>query len=102
MNSKLPRQFNEFLDTLESRETPILNIEWSIGLCFWIILIFGILSYKKHRLIGLYPYIPILGIWVTMMVASPVFGEFRYVFGAFTCLPLFCLVPYLNLKIEKK
>lgn len=86
------------LTKLESRSTPILNIEWSIGLCFWIILIFGTITVKKNGLKGLYPFVAIFGIWLTMMVASPVFGEFRYVYGAYTCLPLLILCPYIIFK----
>ena len=82
---------------VESRYTPLFNIEWSIGLCFWIVLIFVWISIKRKK--SLYPYIPVFGIWVTMMIASPVFAEFRYVYGAFTCLPLLMLIPYINSKI---
>ena len=96
--SKTSDSVKNFLTDLESRSTPVLNIEWSIGLCFWIILIFGTISVKKNGLKGLYPFVAVFGIWLTMMVASPVFGEFRYVYGAYTCLPLLMLCPYLNLR----
>lgn len=100
--SKTPSMVKNVLTKVESRGAPILNIEWSIGLCFWIILIFGTLTVKKKSLKGLYPFVPILGIWLTMMIASPVFGEFRYVYGAFTCLPLLMLCPYINLRKQPK
>lgn len=83
---------------LTSKRIPLLNLEWSIGLCFWMICLFGVITFKKRGIKFLYPYVPIFGIWVTMMLASPVFAEFRYVYGAFTCLPLLILMPYLHLK----
>jgi len=67
-------------------------------LCFWLILVFAILAIKKVGKKVLYIYVPIFGIWLTMMAASPVYAEFRYVYGAFTCLPLLMLIPYINFK----
>lgn len=102
--TKLPQGVKEELLKLESRQTPILNIEWSIGLYFWIILIMAIISYKKNKIKGIYPYIPAFGIWLTMMIASPVFGEFRYIYGVVISTPLLILVPFLlqKEKIYKK
>ena len=69
---------------------------WSIGLCFWIIALFSFIAVKKAKDIkAIYLYVPVIGIWLTMMIASPVFAEFRYVYGAFTCLPLLIIFPYL-------
>lgn len=95
---KLGNQVQYFLFDIEKRGVPILNIEWSIGLCFWLILVFAILAIKKVGKKVLYIYVPIFGIWLTMMAASPVYAEFRYVYGAFTCLPLLMLIPYINFK----
>lgn len=95
---KLGNQVQYFLFDIEKRGVPILNIEWSIGLCFWLILVFAILAVKKVGKKALYIYVPVFGIWLTMMAASPVYAEFRYVYGAFTCLPLLMLIPYINFK----
>lgn len=97
-NPKLGNQVQYFLFDIEKRGVPILNIEWSIGLCFWLILVFAILAIKKVGKKVLYIYVPIFGIWLTMMAASPVYAEFRYVYGAFTCLPLLMLIPYIKIK----
>lgn len=88
----------KLIENTEKRTTPILNIEWSIGLCFWIIFVFSIITLKKRGIKYLYPYVPIAGTWITMMVASPVYSEFRYVYGAFTCFPLLLMVPYIKIK----
>ena len=97
---KTPVVVDNVLKRIEKRDFPILNIEWSIGLCFWIILIFSILSVKINGIKGIYPFILVIGIWLTMMIASPVFSEYRYVYGAYTSLPLLMLSPYIikNLK----
>lgn len=98
IQSKTPNNIKKIFEKAESRYTPILNIEWSIGLCFWVILIFSVITFKKRGIKYLYPFIPVFGVWLTMMIASPVFGEFRYVYGAYVCLPLFMLLPYINFK----
>ena len=83
-------------EKLEDRKTPFINMTWSIGLCFWIIALFSFIAVKKAKDIkAIYLYVPVIGIWLTMMIASPVFAEFRYVYGAFTCLPLLIIFPYL-------
>ena len=102
INSKSPYVVDRFINKVDERNVPIVTIEWSIGLCFWVILICCVLSVKNNKLYGIYPYIPIIGIWITMMIASPVFGEFRYVYGAYTTLPLFLLCPYLKLGKNEK
>lgn len=101
-DSKVPKIIKQYLEKIESRNTPIYSMEWSIGLCFWLILIFGCIAFKKEGLKSLYVYTPIFGIWITMMIASPVYGEFRYVYSAFTCLPLLMLFPYFNIKVNKR
>lgn len=87
--SKTPNLFTSFFEKYKSHDLPIVGMAWSIGLCFWFILYCAVICYlnKSHKYLLL--YVPILGLWLTMMVASPVAGEFRYVFAAFTTLPLY-------------
>lgn len=100
-NADIIPNLRPLMTKLESKSLPILNLEWSIGLCFWMILFMGSLAIKKQGFKYIAPYIPVLGVWITTMIASPVFCEFRYIYGAFTTLPLLVLMPYLNLKIKK-
>lgn len=75
---------NEFVN---SRNIPIISMFLSIGFLFWIV-IFGAIYCiytKKYNII--IAYIPLLCMWITIL-ASPVYGEPRYVYGIFTCLPL--------------
>lgn len=100
-DSKLPKT-KIILDNLKSHETPIINMSWSIGLSVWFILLLMFITKKRIGFKYLYCFVPVIGIWVTMMLASPVYGEFRYVYGFYTCLPLLCLIPYLFKKINSK
>lgn len=77
-------EVNEFVNT---RDIPLISMIVSIGFLFWL-LVFGIIYCiytKKYNIIM--TYIPLLCMWITIL-ASPVFGEPRYVYGLFTCLPL--------------
>lgn len=102
MDSKLPTIFTKFLNNVSSKSIPILGMQWSIGLCFWIILFFAGFTYLKGNKKYLFIFIPIFGLWLTMMMASPVYGEFRYVYSAYTTLPLYLLLPYFKEKSENK
>lgn len=77
-------KINEFVNT---RNIPIISMFLSIGFLFWIF-VFGIIYCiysKKYNYLII--YVPILCMWLTTL-ASPVFGEPRYVYSLFTCLPL--------------
>ena len=41
-------------------------------------------------------YIPLWGLWLSIMVTTPVFSELRYVYDLFTCMPLLLFIPILN------
>lgn len=97
-DSKAPEIVSIYVDKIESRNVPILNMTWSTSLSFWIIAIFCYICIRKKKIKYLIPYIPIFGIWVTMMIASPVFGEFRYIYSSYTCLPLLMVLPYISNK----
>ncbi len=85
---RINQKVDRIISGLEDRKTPIINMSWSIGLCFWIIALFAYIGKIRNGIKSLYMFVPVLGIWLTMMVASPVYAEFRYVYSAFLCLPL--------------
>lgn len=75
---------NEFVNM---KNIPIISMITDIGFLFWIFL-FGIMYciyMRKYNILII--YVPILCMWLTIL-ASPVFGEPRYVYSLFTCLPL--------------
>lgn len=77
----------EWDSLLDRRDLPLNSMLYSIGFAFWVMLtMFTYAMYKKkYRLLLI--YIPIGVLWLTCL-ASPVFGEFRYIYSMFTCLPL--------------
>lgn len=84
------------IDIVTSRKLPLSNLIWSLGIMF-ILLMFSImvLIYKKQYRYILC-YMPLICLWLTVMVATPVFAELRYVYGLFTCLPLIVICPLLK------
>ena len=97
----------EFLDgyyaDINGRKMPIISMWISIGFVFWIMILFiGYIVYtKKYKLI--LAYIPILSLWLTT-IASPVYCEYRYIFGMFTCIPILTIlmISLSNLKEDKE
>lgn len=92
------KYINRYVTEIKSYDIPIVSTQWSIGLCFILIAFSCLLIIIKRKMRFLIYYVPILGIWLTLMVASPVFAEFRYVYCAYTCLPLFLLIPFMKFK----
>ena len=90
-DSKLPNL--TIIDSTTSRRIPLSNLIWSPGLMF-ILLIFSsmLLVYKKESKY-LLCYIPLYALWISLMLATPVFAELRYIYGLFTCMPLLLVIP---------
>ncbi len=61
------------------------NRVWSLGLNTWLML-FG-LVYAVYRKRNPMPYVPSLMLLATLLLATPVYNEFRYVYGMFITLP---------------
>lgn len=84
IDSSIVERYSSIID---KRNIPIISMIYSIGFCFWIIMILigkNILENKKEYIII---FIPIIALWFTTL-ASPVFCEYRYVYSMFTCLPI--------------
>lgn len=96
--SLLPESCTKFLFDLRDmyRNHYFLGSLWSIGTMVWIaVFMFGLLMVRKRRVLLLL-FLPSIGVWLSLMVATPVFAEFRYAYSFFTTLPLFCIVPFVK------
>lgn len=93
---KLSESANEFytyfLDSY--KDVHYWGLFWSIGTASWLcIFMFG-LCFLKRRKSYLLVYIPVFSVLATLMIATPVYSEFRYAYSVFTTLPLLCVVPF--------
>jgi len=76
---------------------PFYGLLWSVGALFWIILICMCITglfQKDKRLLLL--YLPAIGIFLTLMLATPVGKDFRYAYGYVYCMPLYLLLPFIK------
>lgn len=79
---------------IDKRNIPVISMFFSLGFMFWMLLV--VLTYciykKNYNL--LLAYVPIFILWLTVL-ASPVFCEFRYLYGMVTCMPILLSMPTL-------
>lgn len=80
--------------SITKRKIPIL---FSIGSNVWIMLISFMLCFYKKKYNVLLAFIPSMALVLTSM-ASPVFCEFRYVYGVFTSMPFLLAITYIEIK----
>ena len=99
MQPQAPKIVQDFVSFMGIRDLPIISLLISIGLIMWLVFLSIYILIKKKKLGYLYIYIPVLGIWLTLLVASPVYNELRYIYALFTTLPILLLCPYI---IRKK
>lgn len=99
---KASKPIQNYINILIKGDTPIINMIWNTSIVFWIISIFCYVCIKRKGFRYILPYIPILGIWLTLMIATPAFAEFRYVYGAYVCLPLLISLPFMNNKKQEE
>ena len=70
----------------------ILRLFLSIGLFVWIDLLMFIISFLKKDPDGIIASLPILVVVLSLLVSTPVFSEFRYVYAAFCSLPMVIVI----------
>lgn len=99
---KGPKQFRSYIMFMENRTTPFINMTWSTSLAYWILSVFVYVCIRKKKKRYVLAYVPVFGVWLTLMVASPVYAEFRYIYSVYTCLPILMLLPYFKNKDDKK
>ncbi len=85
---------------LDRRDLPINSMLYSIGFVFWLVLISLVYTIYKKQYNLLIIYIPIAILWLTT-IASPVYGEFRYIYSMFTCLPILLGIHFRERTAQK-
>lgn len=77
---------------------PAYGMLWSIGFVVWATL-FGMgVTFIKKGFKAVLLYIPLIGVWLTLLAATPIYAEFRYAYSIFLCLPFALLFPFLEKK----
>lgn len=73
-----------------------LGLFWSIGAAVWAAVFMMGCAFSKQKLRMVLLYFPVAGVWATLMLAAPVFAEFRYAYSIFVTVPLLCAIPFVS------
>lgn len=71
--------------TFSYRYLPFVGLLYSIGFYFWVFYFTAALYLIKKK--NLLPFFPSFMIWGTLLVAAPVYAEFRYAYPLIICVP---------------
>lgn len=75
---------------------PVYGTLWSMGVAFWILLLMiGCVLVRREEGKLLYA-LPSLLLWGTVMIATPVATEFRYVYFLMLCMPFYLCMMVLE------
>ena len=85
----------------KQKDIYLLNMFLAPAFGFWILLALLFASMKKQKE-KLVIFAPLLGIWITMMIASPVYGEYRYVYSMLLAIPVLGIVPSMETKNPRR
>lgn len=93
--------FDVFIELSQNQPVTFL---FSIGLMVWILFISAALLILKGYGETAAPMMLLLGVWLTTLL-SPVFAEYRYVYGLILCAPFFLILsvslPAKHLHLQK-
>lgn len=85
----------EALTGLSFRNLVVPKHYFSAAVLFWIFLFCAMMSMKRFGASSLFPYSPLLGIWLSVMVASPIAFSLRYLAPLLFCMPFSLLLFWL-------
>ena len=80
---------------------PVFNLFFSNGAAIWLYMFLFGLCIAKKKYSQLILFVPVLAVWLTLLVATPLDNEFRYVYNVFATLPLMCVVPFSHVNCNK-
>ena len=94
---------NFFIDVINDyvfsyKSMVFLGLFWSIGFAVWVFIIMAGAVSIRHSKSRLLVFLPVLGVYITLLIATPVYSEFRYIYSLFTSMPIFCIIPFVNSK----
>ena len=76
---------------------PIYSLLWSMGVIFWAFLFCIGNAFVRKEKAKLIVYLPSLALYLTVMIATPVATEFRYVYFMIFSLPFYLMTALIPL-----
>ena len=74
---------------------PVYSLLWSMGVIFWAMLFCAGNAFVRKERAKLLFYLPSLALYLTVMIATPVATEFRYVYFMVFSLPFYLMTALL-------
>ncbi len=93
----LNRCFDEYLWIFSNNR--LLQLFLCIGFYVWINLFLCFISIIKKDNIGLFLSVPTLALIISLLISSPVYSEFRYVYAIFCSLPFLIVAVFYENKV---
>lgn len=102
--SLVPEFMAKLIDKTADKTLPFSIVFWSSGFycCLLAISIIAFMYKNGIKSRFIIAYLPLVALWGSIMISSPVCAELRYIYGIFTCIPLCLVLPFMNLKENKK
>lgn len=91
-NSNAANVINGYFNWWEN--APLLQIFLSIGLYVWLIILCAYKTIVNGNKEALFITIPFLCIIASLMIATPVYSEFRYAYSIFCAIPFILLIAF--------
>lgn len=82
----LPAAASSLSDKLMDKYCDIWHALWSLALSTYAVLILFVYSLARKR--TCYYFLPVIGVFITLVIATPVNDEFRYAYGIYLAIPL--------------
>jgi hypothetical protein len=76
----------------------IVNIIFSMATVFYLSVFLAVLAIRRKSKLAIVPYLPVLILWLTLLIAAPIAGDTRYLYTAFTILPIAAAFPFVKAK----
>lgn len=80
--------------------SPILQLFLCIGLYVWCCIFAAYTSFMRRDFEGLFIAVPFLTVVLSLLIATPVFAEFRYAYSIFCGVPFIAVISFFTLKKE--
>ena len=78
-----------------------LRLFLSIGLFIWTDILMLMIALLRKDKVGAFVSLPILVVVISLLVATPVFSEFRYIYAAFCTLPMVMAIALRPIEEER-
>ena len=82
------------------RGWKLFQIFESIGFHMWMTAVFLFVSFLRRNKEAFFLFLPVVFYLGTLLIATPVFAEFRYIYAVFCIFPFLAVSPFYEKRVE--